>query len=175
MSSGHSPLDEVVRSQDLSNTLVSIKRTIRLCSTASSPQYLVLGAQTGSLYFFERQTFRFIQLCVFEDLQEPISAMCFSPDEKLLAFATAPPHRNIYITTVPIKTRRRKVRFLLVHLGTFKVEKVTSCLRTRNCCFSVPLPRILEPSLANRSHSRSFTSFFGWWSSGPRSRWRTQG
>lgn len=108
MSSADS-LDQVIRCQEVTNSLISIKKTIRLSCTASSPQYLVLGANTGSLYFFERYSLRFLQLCIFEELQEPISFVSFSPDEKMLAFATAPPHRNIYITPVPIKGRRKKV------------------------------------------------------------------
>ena len=102
-------LEQVVKHQDVTNSLISIKKTIRLSCTASSPQYLVLGANTGSLYFFERHSFRFLQLCIFEELQEPISIISFSADEKLLAFATAPPHRNIYITPIPLKGRRKKV------------------------------------------------------------------
>jgi hypothetical protein len=101
-------LEQVIKHQDVTNSLISIKKTIRLSCTASSPQYLVLGANTGSLYFFERHSFRFLQLCIFEELQEPISIISFSADEKLLAFATAPPHRNIYITPIPLKGRRKK-------------------------------------------------------------------
>lgn len=110
MKSAVSKSEDVLRSEDVSKALNSIKRTIRLSSAASSPHFLVLGANTGSLYFFDRPSLRFLQLAVFEDLQEPISHVSFSPDEKMLAFATAHPHRHIYITQVPIKARRRKVR-----------------------------------------------------------------
>jgi len=145
MASASGPLDEVVKSQDVSNALLSIKRTIRMSCTASSPQYLVLGAQTGSLYFFERNSFRFIQLCVFEDLQEPISAIAFSPDEKLLAFATAPPHRNIYITNVPIKTRRRKVCPIINHLKFAEGKKRTWTFRPHLNLVFCPSLDVLAP------------------------------
>lgn len=112
MAATEDALEHAIKCQDVTNSLPSIKKTIKLSCAASSPQYLVLGAHTGSLYFFDRYLFKFLQLVVFEDLQEPIAHIAFSPDEKWLAFATAPPHRNIYFTSVPIKGRRKKVRFM---------------------------------------------------------------
>lgn len=99
-----------MRSQEETKALQSIKKTIRLSCISTSANLVVLGAHTGSLYFFERSSMKFMQLVVFEEMQEGITQVAFSPDLLFLAFASGHPLRRIYITPLPIKARRRKVR-----------------------------------------------------------------
>jgi hypothetical protein len=58
------------------------------CLDASS-DYLVLGANTGSLYFFEVQTQRFVTLINAKELREPISHIKFNSSGTLLGIATS--------------------------------------------------------------------------------------
>lgn len=133
-------------SEEVASVFSTLKRTIRLSCLASSQHYLVLGAQTGSLYFFERFSFKFLQLIIFEDLNEPISLVSFAPDERLLAFATASPSRNIYLVSLPVRTRRKKVRsmlFLLCLSGhcCIQLQKTAICqIFTNDFSFSTPPP-----------------------------------
>ena len=52
-----------------------------------SPNYFVFGANTGSLYFFDRKTLRFLRL--ISTVKEHITLVKWHLNENLLAVATA--------------------------------------------------------------------------------------
>lgn len=55
-----------------------------------STRFVVLGANTGSVYLFEQQPLKFLQLVSLSDIQirDPISVIKLSPDENFIAFSS---------------------------------------------------------------------------------------
>lgn len=67
-----------------------------------SSSYLVFGANTGSLYVYERETLLFIHIITNPGAIEKIK---FSPDGALLAVVTEPDH-HLYIVEHNLKKRK---------------------------------------------------------------------
>jgi len=83
---------------------------IRLNCIEVSTNYIILGANTGSLYVFDRDTSRFVQLLTVDGLQHSISLVKFSLDEKYLAVVLSK-NPVIYVMEFNLKVRKsEKVR-----------------------------------------------------------------
>jgi WD40 repeat protein len=88
---------------------------IRLTCVDVSHQYILLGANTGSVYVFERETTKFIQLLSIDAMRDPVALLRFSPDEKYLALVNNK-SRAIFVMEFALKIRRsEKVRSLPVN------------------------------------------------------------
>jgi len=76
-------------------------------------QYIVFGANTGSLYFFNRTGLRFLQLVSSPEVRAAITRICFSPDERFVALATA---EGELVVLEPNLGTRAKERIVLRHM-----------------------------------------------------------
>jgi hypothetical protein len=98
---------------DASFAAVSSSR-IKLTCIDASKNYTLVGANTGSLYLFDRETARYIQLISIDGIHEPIAMVKISPDEKYLALVTYKA-RVIVVMEFNTKMRRsEKVRLLVI-------------------------------------------------------------
>jgi hypothetical protein len=94
---------------------------IRYTCLDASEHYLVFGANTGSLYFYERETLNFVHLIT--TVQEPITQLKFSPNENYLAIATLK-NFDIIILEPKLQTRKEKI----VHRTTDHKAEITNML-----------------------------------------------
>lgn len=94
-------------SLNLSSSLTSNRSRIRYSCLDISENFLVLGANTGSLYFYERESLTFLQLLTF--VQDPIVQVRFSPNERFLAIATSKNY-NIIILEPNLRSKKDKER-----------------------------------------------------------------
>lgn len=102
---GHQTLESV------SASLTSSR--IRLTAIDVSRHFILLGANTGSVYIFERESAKFLQLLSIDGMRDPVALLRFSPDEKYLALVNNK-SKAIYVMEFALKIRRNeKVRFLV--------------------------------------------------------------
>lgn len=87
---------------------------IRYTCLDASEHFLVFGANTGSLYFYERSTLNFVHLIT--TVQEPITQLKFCPNENYLAIATLK-NFDIIILEPKLQTRKEKVKFFLLFVN----------------------------------------------------------
>jgi WD40 repeat protein len=83
---------------------------IRYSCLDASENFLVLGANTGSLYFYERDTLAFLQLLTL--IQEPIVQVKFSPNERFVAIATSKNY-NIVVIEPNLRSKKDKERIVM--------------------------------------------------------------
>jgi hypothetical protein len=94
----------------------SSRSRIRYSCIDVSENFLVLGANTGSLYFYERNTLTFLQLLTL--VQEPIVQVRFSPNERLLAVATSKNY-TILVIEPNLISKKEKERVIVSKLVIF--------------------------------------------------------
>jgi hypothetical protein len=74
-----------------------------------SPDFLLLGSNTGSLYVYERANYRFQQLSNEASTKwfnaTSIKFVKFSPDAELLAIGTDAPDSSVYVCQHNFKER----------------------------------------------------------------------
>lgn len=75
-------------------------------------QYIVFGANTGSLYFFNRGALRFLQLISSPDIHSAVTHIRFSPDERFVGLSTLD---GELIVLEPNLGTRAKERIVLRH------------------------------------------------------------
>lgn len=82
---------------------------VKYTSLAVSPDFVLLGSNTGSLYVYERASHRFVQLSNEGSTKwfnhTSIKYIRFSPDSELLAIATDSPDSCVYICQHNFKER----------------------------------------------------------------------
>src|SRR5688500_3523606 len=74
---------------NVDNLLHNKTNRVKYSSLAVSTQFIVFGANTGSIYFHERESLRFLSLVSFPDAKDPITHLSFDPTGTLLAFTTS--------------------------------------------------------------------------------------
>ncbi len=77
-------------------------------------QYLVLGANTGTLYFYEKDTLRFLALISNKDIREPISKIKFSNLPNILAISTA--KGSIFLLELNLNNRKEKEKVIFKYI-----------------------------------------------------------
>jgi len=91
------------RAELLSHTMVILQQEeltfsqfrtgrIKCCSIDVAENHLALGSSNGSIYIYDRESLRFIQLVTNPQLKGPISHLKFTNDEKFLAIVTQSDH-----------------------------------------------------------------------------------
>jgi hypothetical protein len=79
-------------------------------SLSCSSSYVVLGANTGSLYFYERESFRFLALISCKEIREPIAKLKFGPNSTILSLTTS--KNTLFILEINLTNRKEKERVL---------------------------------------------------------------
>lgn len=82
---------------------------VKYTALAVSQDFLLLGSNTGSLYVYERTTYRFAQLSNEASNKwfnnTSIKYIKFSPDSELLAIGTDVPDNSVYVCQHNFKER----------------------------------------------------------------------
>src|SRR5690242_8032167 len=80
-----------------------VKPSVRAKYTAVdvSQNYAVLGASTGSLYFYERHSMNFISMYTNPDIKDSLTLVKISPDESKVAIATSKGTKLVLILRSP--------------------------------------------------------------------------
>lgn len=88
-----------------------------------SKNYILLGANTGSFYFYERETLRFITLLSLKEIREPISLVKFNYQGNLIAISTI--KATLCILEINLNQRKDKEKIIYKN---FHKEEIT-CLQ----------------------------------------------
>ena len=84
---------------------------VKLSCLDCSSQYLVFGANTGSLYFYDRESLRLLSLISSKEIREPITLVKLSPLGNILAIATS--KLSVFILEHNVNNRKEKEKVLL--------------------------------------------------------------
>ncbi|XP_064601056.1 uncharacterized protein LOC135467222 [Liolophura sinensis] len=103
--------------EDLSIPLRGSARLRYTCMCVSR-RYIALGANTGAVYIFGRESLKHLQVVLAEKDSSPVSQVCFGPIDNLLGYACS--NGNIIVVELNIERRSKpeRVRLSVEHSGT---------------------------------------------------------